>query len=111
MAEPTDLRHDLDEVKNDVAELRKDVASLIEALQGAPRPESGPSTEATREGVHHDYDLRTVLDEVKQALREAERGGARTASAVESEIEQRPFLSAVIAFVVGLILGKLFSSS
>ena len=53
-------------------------------------------------------------DEARERLRgaaEEMRAEARQAqAAVSSEIEQRPFTSVLVALVVGLMLGALFSS-
>jgi ElaB/YqjD/DUF883 family membrane-anchored ribosome-binding protein len=43
------------------------------------------------------------------ATNEASRGGREGVSAVEHQIEERPFISVLVAFGIGVVIGKLIN--
>ena len=52
--------------------------------------------------------LKKVIEELKYELQAARNKGTETVESVEHQIQERPFVSLLIAFLVGLVLGNLF---
>jgi len=84
--EKTELRNDIDKLKEDLTHLRSDIGSLTETLVGTGRD----SAKAVRDQVQHRVE--SGIDSAKKC------------------IEERPVTTMAAAFGVGLLLGKLFSS-
>ena len=49
-----------------------------------------------------------VMEELKHELLSARKKGKETVNSVEQQIQGKPFVSLLIAFLAGLLLGKLF---
>ncbi len=69
---------DLDQLKRSLGTLQADVAQLMQ----------------------------TLLGEKEHALTEAARSGKRALESTEAGIRQRPFIALLLAFVVGLLFGR-----
>ncbi|RJS94661.1 hypothetical protein [Salinisphaera sp. Q1T1-3] len=82
---------DTDAIKRDVESLRKDLRELAEGFR-----QSGEN-QARRVG-------KQAQDTYETYAKEARKRGKE----VGAEIEARPFTSVIAAFVIGLILGKIF---
>jgi ElaB/YqjD/DUF883 family membrane-anchored ribosome-binding protein len=90
-----DVEGEFGAVKDDLAKLRSDIANLSNALK-----------ELTSETVHERIDslrggIDRLTDDAKLQSREALDGLA-------DRIEERPLTSILVAFGVGLLLGRLF---
>lgn len=82
------------QVKNDLKALREDFAALTKSV--ADGQKSSLSS------------LRSELErESKEALEYARKTGDKAMHDVEGKISERPFLSIVIMFLAGLVVGKL----
>lgn len=82
------------QVKNDLKALREDFASLTKSVADSQKSNlSNLRSELEREG--------------KEALDYARKTGDKAMHDVENKISERPFLSIVLIFLAGLLVGKL----
>lgn len=84
MASNGEPRAELEALRQDMSKLRTDLSSVIRSLMDEGKTRAGAM--ATR----------------------AKETGKRAVEATEEQIKERPFLSILVVFLVGLILGKLF---
>ena len=89
------LGQDIDTLRDDVAKLRTDLSHLAKSLLEKGKNE----TDSARE---------KVIEELRNEFGSARDKGMETVDSVEQTIQERPFISLLIAFLAGLILGKLF---
>lgn len=97
---------DYKQVKEDIQALRDDLAKLTRTVSDNQKHNvSSLRDEIRRESLE-------ALDSVRQkgdeALRRARDAGDRTVHDVENRIEERPFLSIIVMFLAGVLVGKLF---
>lgn len=97
----SNVKQEIDTLKSDVAKLRDDIGELVSALVDLV----GDKAAATRTRVESEAKER--LDELRAALERARERGGRAVGQMEHQIEERPLLSVLAAFGIGLILGKL----
>ena len=98
-------KDDYDRVKEDLQLLREDLASLAKAVSdGQKSSANNLKDEISRE-------TRAVLDQLRKrgdaALARATGAGSQTVENVEHKIEERPFLSIILMFLAGIIVGKM----
>jgi ElaB/YqjD/DUF883 family membrane-anchored ribosome-binding protein len=90
-----DVEGEFGVVKDDLAKLRADIANLSAALK-----------DLTSETVHDQIDsLKGRIDRVTHDARDQ---GRKALDDLAGHIEDRPVSSVLIAFGVGIILGRLF---
>lgn len=94
-----------DQVREDLRLLREDFAKLAKSVADHQSVNiSGFREEMLKEA-------REALQKVRQtgddALNSARDAGEKAVLGVEHKIEERPFLSVVIMFLAGLLVGKL----
>lgn len=94
MAEPK-LDKDIENLKDNMAKLREDLTQISQTLLEKGKSE----TEVAKD---------RLIEELKYELDVAKAKGKKTVESVESQIQEKPFMSLLIAFIVGLVLGKLF---
>lgn len=94
MAEPK-LDKDIENLKDNVAKLREDLKQVTQTLLEKGKSE----TEVAKD---------RLIEELKSELDVAKAKGKETVESVESQIKEKPFMSLLIAFIVGLVLGKMF---
>jgi len=90
-----DIGQDLDALREDVTKLRADLSQLAKALLEKGKSETDSAKDK-------------VVDELMAGLRTARVRGNDTVESVEHRIQEKPLMSMLIAFFVGLLLGKLF---
>ncbi len=84
---------DVDKLRNEVTQLREDMRSITETLKTIAAERSEKGYDKVKEGIDH------------------ARGNARQAGkAVEAQIEEKPFSSVLLTFIIGLITGLLVQS-
>ncbi len=83
MAEEHELHQDLNKLSEDISKLRSDLTGIAEKLLDMGKSEAGVA---------------------KDKLLEQ---GRKTVETVGQKIEEKPLISLLIAFIVGLLLGKL----
>lgn len=81
--------------------LREDVASLAESLK---RLASATASDATRH-MHEQAD--DLLKRTKDAAGDATRYATGAAASIEEHIVQKPVQSALIALLIGIVIGSL----
>ena len=90
-----DLNKDVDAIKADLDALRKDLASVLATIKDGAKNRAESEIDA----------LQKRLNEIAGDVQTTGRDGLR---AVESQIEEKPLISVAIAFMVGMILGRVF---
>ena len=94
-----DLKSDFENLKSSLGQLREDVGKLLSGALGA--------------GQHGAAAIRNqasdAVDGIKQRISGLKDKGADRLESVEQKIADHPLTSALIAFGVGYMLGKLFS--
>jgi len=101
MADNTAIQEDLQTIREDFGRLRADIADAMHTVMEASKSSAGEA----RDRLEREADQR--LKQLRDVARETRDQGARGVHAVESKVEERPLLSMVTAFGVGLIIGKL----
>jgi len=97
----TNLDKELEALRADMAKLRGDLAGLADAVKEAGQRRVEGAQESLTE-------LAAALrDEVRGAFGVARDRSKKSVDAVEHTIEERPFLSLLTAFGVGVLLAKL----
>lgn len=89
------IGQDLEALREDVTKLRSDLSHLAKSLLEKGKSE----TDSARD---------RVVEELMSNLRSARQKGSDTVGTVEHRIQEKPLMSLLIAFLAGLILGKLF---
>jgi len=93
-----DIGQDLDALREDVTKLRADLSQLAKALLEKGKSETDSAKDK-------------VVEELMAGLKTARVRGNDTVESVEHKIQEKPLMSMLIAFFVGLLLGKLFDKS
>ncbi|MDK8462700.1 hypothetical protein [Marinobacter sp. SS13-12] len=98
-------QNDYEQVKADLQKLREDLSQLTKNVaEGQKSNISSLRDEIRRES-------REAFDQVKQrgdeAIHRARDAGSKAVDDVEHKIEERPFLSIIIMFLAGLLVGRL----
>jgi ElaB/YqjD/DUF883 family membrane-anchored ribosome-binding protein len=96
-----DLQKDLDGVKDDLARLRSDIADLTQKLLDIGKSEAG----SARNRI--ESEARNLVRELRQTLNETGEHGRKTVESVEQLVTERPLVSLLAAFGLGLLFGKL----
>jgi ElaB/YqjD/DUF883 family membrane-anchored ribosome-binding protein len=101
------LEEEFDAIKAGVDTLRQQISSLVGSVGDAATGEVRTRGRRARAAVGRATDRAgEVWDD---AANEASRRGREGAAAVEHQIEQRPFISVLVAFGAGVVIGKLIS--
>ncbi|MGM0951657.1 MAG: DUF883 family protein [Pseudomonadota bacterium] len=104
--ESKSAQDDYKQVKQDLQSLREDMAKLTKTVsEGQKSSINSLRDEIRRESLDALGQVRQKGDE---ALRRAKDAGDRTVHDVENRIEERPFLSIILMFLAGVLVGKLF---
>lgn len=98
-------QNDYEQVRQDLQQLREDLSKLTKTV-----------TEGQKSNISHLRDeirreSREAFDQVRQrgdeAINRARDASSKAVHDVEHKIEERPFLSIVIMFLAGLLVGRL----
>ena len=89
------LGQDLETLKDDVTKLRADLSQIAKSLLEKGKNERDSAKDRVLEELS--YDLRSARDKSRE-----------TVGTVEHKIQEKPFMSLLIAFLIGLVLGKAF---
>lgn len=94
------------QVKQDLQTLREDLSKLTQAVTESQKN----NISSLRDEIRRES--RDAFDQVKrkgdEALNRAKETGDKAVNDVEHRIEERPFLSILIMFLAGVLVGKLF---
>ena len=88
---------DMARLKEELAKLGEDFRDLFEAAVDLGKHRAGTAKEKVQAGVI----------ELKRAALQAKARGGEALEATQEKIKERPLTSVLIAFGVGLLLGKL----
>jgi ElaB/YqjD/DUF883 family membrane-anchored ribosome-binding protein len=88
------LESEFDTVKDDLSKLRSDISHLSAALK-----------DTTSAGVREQ--IETIRSRIDRITDEARDHGRQTLDELTDHIEERPLASMLIAFGVGVLLGRL----
>lgn len=94
MAQP-DLTKDVEDIKESVEKLRSDLSKVTQTMIEKGKSE----TEAAKD---------RLIEELKFELEAAKDKGKEKVEDVERQIQDKPFMSMIIAFIIGLVIGKFF---
>jgi len=95
-----DLQKDLDAVKEDLAKLRSDIAELTQKLVDTGRSEVSIARNRVR------TEARNLGRGLRETLNETGEQGLKTVESVEQLLTDRPLVSLLAAFGLGLLVGK-----
>jgi ElaB/YqjD/DUF883 family membrane-anchored ribosome-binding protein len=96
-----DLQKDLEALKEDMAQLRSDLAELTQRLVETGRDEIGTARNRVRARA------RNLGQELRETLNDTGERGLKTVESVEQLMAERPMVSLLAAFGLGLFVGKL----
>lgn len=99
-----DVSEDFDVLKADVAKLRSDLSSTTRKLVEIGKDETGAAKERAQS------EAAKLLTELEGAVEQSKQKGRRAKVSVENKVTQRPFVSLIIVFILGLFFGKIFDS-
>lgn len=100
-----DLQKDLDAVKEDLAKLRSDIAELTQRLIDT----GGSEVSTARNRVRSE--ARNLGREFRATLDETGEQGLKTVESIEQLLTDRPLVSLLAAFGLGLLVGKFLQRS
>jgi ElaB/YqjD/DUF883 family membrane-anchored ribosome-binding protein len=95
-----DLQKDLDAVKEDLTKLRSDIAELTQRLIDTGKNEVSTARNRVR------TEARNLGRELRATLNETGEHGLRTVESVEQLMTERPLVSLLAAFGLGVLVGK-----
>lgn len=96
-------KREVDELKEELNQLREDMGDLISTVRNL-----GQSTARTTR-TKAEQELDQLLQQLNRAYTAARQSGQQAATSTYNEVDQHPMTSVAIAFVVGLVTGKIFS--
>lgn len=96
-------KKEVDDLKEELSQLRTDMGNLVSAVKNI-----GQSTARTAK-TKAEQELDEMMEKLNQAYTAARKTGDQAVASSRSEIENHPLASISVAFVIGLIAGKLFS--
>jgi ElaB/YqjD/DUF883 family membrane-anchored ribosome-binding protein len=92
-------------VKGDLTALREDLAALTKAVANSQANSASNLKDEISKETHAIFDqLRASGD---KAIARATEAGSQTVESVEHKIEERPFLSIILMFLAGIVVGKM----
>ncbi|QSP94779.1 DUF883 family protein [Marinobacter salinisoli] len=93
------------QVKQDLQQLRDDLATLTKALTEEQKGNISSLRDEIRRESQQAFDQ--VRQKGNEAVDRAKNAGDKAIHDVERKIEERPLLSVVIMFLIGVLVGKL----
>jgi ElaB/YqjD/DUF883 family membrane-anchored ribosome-binding protein len=101
------LEEEFDALKAALETLRKEINSRVNSFGDATTDEIMTRGRRARAAVGRAADRASeVWDD---ATNEASRRGRKGAAALEQQIEERPFISLLVAFGIGVVIGSLIN--
>ena len=99
------LEEEFDALKAGIDTLHKDIGSRVNSFGGVTTKEIKTRGRRARAAVGRVTDRAGGV--WHDATNEATRRGREGVAAVEQQIEERPFISLLVAFGIGVLIGKL----
>jgi ElaB/YqjD/DUF883 family membrane-anchored ribosome-binding protein len=94
---------DLEKILNDFASLKRDFADLIDHVKSGATNGAGDAGDAVRSSVVR------LGEQTRSAYDALAAQGELSAKAIGRQVEERPIVSLLIAFGVGLVASRLLS--
>jgi ElaB/YqjD/DUF883 family membrane-anchored ribosome-binding protein len=93
-----ELEKELEALRSDLANLRADIARIAETVK-----------QGTAETVRQRYEHleRSLREQIQELLDAARTRSRHSVEEVEHQIEEKPFVSLLVAFGIGLLLSQL----
>jgi len=98
---------ELKALKEDLERLRADVGDLLRSLKGASEEKIKDARSRLREAAAS-FESRAE-QQIKDAYERVSEEGKRVADLGREQVEKRPLTSVFVAFLAGVLVGKLFS--
>ena len=89
------LGKDVETLKEDISKLREDFAGIAQSLLERGKAETESAKERFSESFSDEFEAARIMGKEKM-------------ESIEDKIREKPLMSLIIAFVIGLFLGKLF---
>ena len=89
------LGKDVETLKDDISKLKEDLSTIAQTLLEKGKSEGEIAKDRISESIRDEF----------QAAKDK---GKEKVETIEDQIREKPLLSILIAFVIGLFLGKLF---
>lgn len=96
-------KKEVDDLKEELGQLRQDMGNVLSAVKNI-----GQGTARTARSKA-ERELDEMMEKLNQAYISARKTGEQATESSRNEIENHPVASMGVAFVVGLVAGKLFS--
>ncbi len=96
-------RKEIDDLKEELGQLRQDMGNVLSAVKNIGQ------TTARSAKTKAEQELDDMMEKLNRAYISARKTGEQAVASSRDEIENHPVASISIAFLVGLIAGKLFS--
>jgi ElaB/YqjD/DUF883 family membrane-anchored ribosome-binding protein len=92
-----DLRNDIDALRADLSNLRADLSRIADTVKTG-----------TADTVRQRYEEleRSLREQLRDVIDAARTRGQRSVSGVEQHVEEKPFLSILVAFAIGLLISQ-----
>lgn len=103
MKDSDSLKENIDTLREDVSRLRSDLSGLAEKILGI-----GGSSYSSKSGELGAEVVR-LFDEVGETIARARLMSGESVKVVERRIGERPFFSVLAAFLLGVLVGKIYS--
>ncbi len=94
---------DLDGLKSEIEQLRSDLGSLFEAVLKEGKEKADDADTTLRE------ELQERLDALRDSIAHAKERGEHAVETAQQTIEERPIISVLVAFGIGVLTAKLIS--
>ena len=99
------LDQELDTLRGDLGKIRDDIAALTRSLSDTAAAEAKAGGARLNRAAHDA--AQTAKERAQHFADSARAQGEEGIAALEQRIEQNPFTSVLVAFGVGLVIGKL----
>jgi len=107
---------DLGDLRNDMAVLREDLVKITQKIADLGRAEAEGVKENVAGRVRKELDKAEeakdrLVEDLRKEVNEVKEQGKKAVGTVEQQIREQPLISLLIAFVVGLLLGKILDKT
>ena len=108
-----DLKVNLENIRADISKLRTDLSELSKGVKETGKGYAKATTDKIIESIGNELDKlgedkEKVIGKVRDELENIQDMSKETIDSVEDKIQENPFKSILIAFIVGIFLGKVF---
>lgn len=91
------IEQDYEAIKNDVAQLRSDIAVLLKTAQASGK-----------ESIQQNHE--DVVEKLKNSSEKASQQAHEIGGRLEQQYEEKPLIFMIVAFLVGIFLGRILTN-